>query len=143
VAILLKSRRKSQPAWSTSETRYLRLSGKRRWTATSAGVIALTLPSLGFALDGGSEAQTAVPCGKERWAVKTLTDARAKKVNFRPKTTTVRSLRSRKVPKRRTLRNQGVESSTYRVRAALIVANSRATTTCIWSLPILGRSTRR
>jgi hypothetical protein len=90
--------------------------------ATSAGVVLLSLPPLAAAVAKEPKAVPAAPCGRERWAVKTLTDRRAKRVSFTPKATTVRSLRSRKVPKRRTIRNRGVESSTYRVRAALIEA---------------------
>src|SRR4029453_12379039 len=95
----------------------------RRWIAISVGLVALALSSLGFAVDSGSKGGTsAAACGRDRWAVKTLTDARAKKVNFHPKTTAVRSLRSRKPPRRRSLRIRGVESSTYRVPALLVAA---------------------
>jgi hypothetical protein len=38
------------------------------------------------------------PCGVERWAVKTLSDPAAKKVNFDPQYTTIQSLRSERRP---------------------------------------------
>jgi hypothetical protein len=63
-------------------------------------------------------------CGKERWSVKTLSDSRAKLVDFDPKDTTVNQLGSKPSPGigRSDPRIKGVETTTYRVEAQLIEA---------------------
>ena len=63
-----------------------------------------------------------VACGVERWGVKTLTDPLARKINFTPKKTTIRGLRHRLVPAAMggAARLPGLESRTFRVRAALV-----------------------
>jgi len=60
-----------------------------------------------------------IACGVERWAVKTLTDPGARLVNFRPRPTTVSTLR-RLRPTGTYARGKGVERRTYRVRARLV-----------------------
>jgi hypothetical protein len=61
-------------------------------------------------------------CGEERWAVKTLSDRRARRVDFDPQTTSVRALRRKPKPTigTDTPRQPGVEMTTYRVRASLV-----------------------
>ena len=63
-----------------------------------------------------------VACSVERWGVKTLTDPLARKINFTPRTTTIRSLRGRQAPAgfRGLARLPGLETRTFRVRAALV-----------------------
>jgi hypothetical protein len=67
-------------------------------------------------------AAAATACGVERWPVKTLTDARARLVDLRPRATTVRALRALRAPAvgPATPRLAGVERRTYRLRARLI-----------------------
>jgi hypothetical protein len=60
-----------------------------------------------------------VGCGVERWGVKTLADSAARKINFTPKATTIRTLRSR-VGLHGLRRLPGVETRTFRLRAALV-----------------------
>jgi hypothetical protein len=64
-------------------------------------------------------------CGVERWAVKTLTDRAASRINFYPRRTTVSALR-RLRPTSTYTRGRGVERRTYRVRARLIEAKLEA-----------------
>ncbi len=68
---------------------------------------------------GGEGGQT---CGVERWAVKTLSDSRVGRVNFRPRRTTVNALRAKPAPGvgTDTPRIRGVETTTYKLRARLI-----------------------
>lgn len=61
-------------------------------------------------------------CGVERWAVKTLTDARARQVSFSPRRTTVDHLRSLAPPATLGARVRGVETTTWRMRARLLAA---------------------
>jgi hypothetical protein len=63
-----------------------------------------------------------VACGVERWDVKTLTDPLARRVNFTPRATTIRSLRGRSAPAGigGLGRLAGLETRTFRVRAALV-----------------------
>jgi hypothetical protein len=90
-----------------------------KWTA-AGGVIA-AIAGVGVALP---PADSATPpeatCRGARWAVKTLSDSRAKLVSFKTHQTTVRSLRHRRPPRHRNARIRGVETTTYRVRASLI-----------------------
>jgi hypothetical protein len=86
---------------------------------TSAGVYARPAPE--------SRPVTEFPalaCGSERWAVKTLTDPAASKINFaKVKSTTVEGLRHLKVPKNlkaTSLRRTGAERTVYSVNALLM-----------------------
>jgi hypothetical protein len=100
---------------------------------------ALLLVAVGVLLIGAVAARVARPapvqpasrypamstCGFERWAVKTLTDPRARLVNFRPRATTVSALR-RLGPTGSYTRGAGVERRTYRVRARLVATKLEA-----------------
>jgi hypothetical protein len=92
-----------------------------------AGLLALvSVVALGtFASTGGSAsppAHKAVKCGEERWPVKTLSDRKVGQVNFTPDDTSVGRLRNKPDPhtKSSTPRIDGVETTTYRVKARLI-----------------------
>ena len=83
----------------------------------------LTLGVVAFA--GGQAtppAHKATRCGEERWAVKTLSDPKVGDVNFTPHDTSVGRLRNKPDPhtKSSTPRIDGVETTTYRVKARLI-----------------------
>jgi hypothetical protein len=67
-------------------------------------------------------AQVAAACGVERWPVKTLSDPKVGDVNFTPHDTSVGRLRNKPDPhtKSSTPRIEGVETTTYRVKARLI-----------------------
>jgi hypothetical protein len=84
--------------------------------ATALGATAMTA--------GGEspKAQGSATCGAERWAVKTLSDTRVGEVNFTPHDTSVGRLRNKPDPhtKSSTPRIDGVETTTYRVKARLI-----------------------
>jgi hypothetical protein len=69
---------------------------------------------------GGSGGTTS--CGVERWAVKTLSDKRERLVHFKPRSSSVQSLRAKPSPGvgSDTPRLKGVERKTYRVRAQLV-----------------------
>jgi len=54
--------------------------------------------------------------------VKTLADRRARLVNLKPRSTTIRALRRLRRPAEPTSRVRGVETTTYRVRAKLLAA---------------------
>lgn len=103
---------------------------RERWLAagTSAAFVlslGLTIPA-GFAERIAPGTRASHDCGgHERWRVKTLTDARADEVNFTPKRTTIDALRAKPVPvpiRASTPRLDGVETTTYRVRATLVDA---------------------
>jgi hypothetical protein len=70
---------------------------------------------------GGNPPSGGTRCGVERWSVKTLSDGAARRVNFRPKTTTVQALSKLRSPGvgSGTARIRGVETTTYRVKALL------------------------
>jgi hypothetical protein len=76
------------------------------------------------ALPSGAEpaAHKAITCGVERWAVKTLSDPKAGEVNFTPKDTSIGRLRNKPDPHTTssTPRLDGVEETTYRVKARLV-----------------------
>jgi len=77
------------------------------------------------ALPGGEAsppAASAATCGVERWDVKTLSDPKVGDVNFTPHDTSVGRLRNKDAPKvgKHTPRIDGVETTTYRVRARLL-----------------------
>lgn len=71
-----------------------------------------------------SEKGTNGACGRERWAVKTMSDSEAKQVDLTPITTTVQDLTQLRAPK--SLPENGrvvpTELSTYRVTARLLEA---------------------
>jgi hypothetical protein len=69
----------------------------------------------------GSERGSGSRCGKERWAVKTLTDADAGSINFVPIDSTVGELGSVPQPaKVGELPRQSQEKSVYRVRGSIV-----------------------
>ena len=86
---------------------------------TAAGVYARPAPH-----SRPTAAFPALACGSERWAVKTLTDPAASKINFaKVKSTTVEGLRHLKVPtnlKATSLRRTGAERTVYSVSALLM-----------------------
>ncbi len=84
-------------------------------------VAALTALATGRASSSPTAAVAAL-CGVERWPVKTLTDPRARLVRLKPRPATVRALRRLRPPAdvANSPRIRGVETTTYRVRAALI-----------------------
>jgi hypothetical protein len=71
---------------------------------------------------GGGSPGSGARCGVERWSVKTLSDGAARRVNFKPRATTVAKLRTIHSPGvgGGTARIRGVETTTYRVRAQLV-----------------------
>jgi hypothetical protein len=85
---------------------------------------AVIAAAFGFAVaaNGDPHAGTAVVCGHERWAVKTLSDPSAGQVNFTPQDTSIGRLRSKPDPHTTssTPRLDGVEKTTYRVKARLL-----------------------
>lgn len=72
--------------------------------------------------DQDGVASAAATCGVERWPVKTLSDPAADQVNFTPKSTSVGTLRDKSAPHvgGRTPRIEGVETTTWKVRAKLL-----------------------
>jgi uncharacterized repeat protein (TIGR01451 family) len=86
----------------------------------AAAALAVAVASPGVPRRSSAFATTA--CGVERWAVKTLTDRRARLVKFTPRRTTVRALRRLRAPAAVAIRPRirGVETTTYQVRAALV-----------------------
>jgi hypothetical protein len=68
------------------------------------------------------EINCGAPCGEERWAVKTLTDADASKVNFTAQPATVDWLVSQSAPSYlpANARIAPIETQTYTVRARLV-----------------------
>jgi hypothetical protein len=91
------------------------------------GVLAALVAAGALAASAGSNAErgdsAALTCGVERWPVKTLSDRAARRVNFRPRRSTVSALRRlqrpARVPERRI---RPVEFRTYRVRVRLVEA---------------------
>ena len=88
-------------------------------------LLALIPVALGvFAPAGGGSppAHIAVKCGEERWSIKTLSDPRVDEVNFTPYDTSIGRLRNRPNPhtKASTPRLDGVETTTFRMKARLI-----------------------
>ena len=96
------------------------------WRGVAVGFLGLMV--VPFAWASVFPAKASVPysrqvaCGVERWGVKTLTDPLARKINFTPKATTVRSLRRRQAPAglRGLGRLPGLETRTFRIRVALV-----------------------
>lgn len=94
----------------------------------AAHVVAIvTLIAVGATLSIGAGAQPLAPsgklkCGEERWPVKTLSDRRARLVDFDPSHATVDDLRRKDRPSVGvdTPRLPGVERTTYRLRARLV-----------------------
>ena len=66
-----------------------------------------------------SRARASAACGVERWAVKTLADRNAKRINFHPKSTSVSKLR-RLAPTHSLNRGAGAERRTFRISARLV-----------------------
>src|SRR5919109_1222121 len=93
----------------------------------AVGVLLFTFVAAAFAAVGlfrqpPATAHTLITrCGVERWAVKTLADADARRVNFRARDTTISALR-RLTPTRTYSRGVGVERTTYRIKARLVEA---------------------
>src|SRR5881227_491249 len=89
-------------------------------------VFCFTLTGVTWALararDAGTTVAAARHCGTERWAVKTLSDNRARLVNFHPRRASVAGLRRKPRPQvsEGSPRLPGVEETTYRVRARLV-----------------------
>ncbi len=78
--------------------------------------------SSSLAASKGPGARTAVKCGEERWPVKTLSDSKVGDVKFTPHDTSIGRLRNKPDPhtKPSTPRLDGVETTTYQVKARLI-----------------------
>jgi hypothetical protein len=80
----------------------------------------------GALLTASPESQSApargLSCGGERWPVKTLSDRRARLVDFHPRRTTVTRLRHKRQPhiEDNSPRRRGAERKTFRVRARLL-----------------------
>jgi hypothetical protein len=93
--------------------RYLRIS--------VACLLAIPLVNRGQAAFG-QEAGCGPKCGEERWAVKTLTDNDASKVNFSPIVKTVGDLAAVKAPNgnSETSRLDATEETTFKVQARLV-----------------------
>src|SRR5262245_1459926 len=73
------------------------------------------------------EATNAAGCGVERWAVKTMSDVRARRVRTAPTRTTIASLRRLRAPASLGwLRIAPVEFRTYRVTARLLAFKREA-----------------
>lgn len=72
------------------------------------------------AVPSGRSAASTVQCGVERWPVKTLTDSRARLVDFTPRPASVSALRRLPRPPVLDQRVLGVETVVYRVRARLV-----------------------
>ncbi len=82
----------------------------------AAGASLTTPPTFGSERGSGSSS-----CGKERWAVKTLTDADAGSINFIPIDSTVGALGSVPAPSKvGDLPRQPQERSVYRVRGTVV-----------------------
>jgi len=80
-------------------------------TALTAGLLTLRQP----------RASALASCGAERWAVKTLADGQARKVNFHARPTSVSALR-RLPPTHMVARAPGVERRTFQLKARLVEA---------------------
>lgn len=93
------------------------MSGKHVWL-----VPVLVLAGIASSEGHAPMAQTATKCGEERWPVKTLSDPKARDVNFTPHDTSIGRLRNKPDPHTTssTPRIDGVETTTYRVKARLI-----------------------
>src|SRR3954451_16868585 len=98
-------------------------------TASARRLLLVTIGSalaLGLALDLGGHSTgaraTTSKCGEERWPVKTLSDPKVGDVDFTPHATSVGRLRNKPDPhtKPSTPRLDGVETTTYQVKARLI-----------------------
>jgi len=92
--------------------------------AVSAGALAATVAA-------GAGSAPATPshavCGVERWDVKTLADPSARKVNLRPRPTTVWALTHlRTRPALFGPRRPPVETTTYRITARLVESRAEA-----------------
>jgi hypothetical protein len=90
-------------------------------------IVAVAIAGVAVALTGSAggrapEAHRAATCGVERWAVKTLSDPKVGDVNFTPHDTSIGLLRAKPDPhtKSSTPRIDGVETTTFRVKARLI-----------------------
>jgi hypothetical protein len=102
---------------------------RRQRTPLGRGT-ALTLLALAATIFAGmlvieSRSGAAAPpasCKGTRWAVKTLSDKRARLVRLKPRPQTVRGLQRLRPPRRRTVRIRGVETRTYVVKARLVEA---------------------
>src|SRR4051794_36185712 len=97
-----------------------------KFGAGLAAAAVVLLAALGlsssFAASKGPGARSAPKCGEERWPVKTLSDPRVGEVNFTPHDTSIGRLRNKPDPhtKPSTPRLDGVETTTYQVKARLI-----------------------
>jgi hypothetical protein len=89
-------------------------------------LVVLVPAALGtFALSSGGAsppAHSAAECGVERWPVKTLSDKREELVSYAPHDTSIGRLRNKAAPDigKNTPRIEGVETTTYRMRARLL-----------------------
>jgi hypothetical protein len=114
---------------------------RRRRRRLSAALALLVLVAVALALaallDAPSQAARVASSrhdcgGHERWRVKTLSDPGAKRVNFTPRRTKIERLRAEPVPVRitpSTPRLDGVETTTYKVRATLLALGVSPTRT--------------
>lgn len=96
---------------------------RSRLALLALGAVAL----VPFALhERATPAQASVRCGVERWAVKTLTDAEARRVSFNAIPSSVQALSA--IPKQQTgdSRVAPFELRTYRVTATLVSAKVEA-----------------
>jgi hypothetical protein len=66
---------------------------------------------------------TALACGVQHWAVKTMTDPAANRVNLRARRSTIDTLIRQRAPARLTrLRRVGIERTTFQVKAQIVSA---------------------
>lgn len=93
----------------------------RRESAVFAMAVVPAVLGAGLFLSHAPSASARAACGTERWAVKTLADPDAHKVNFHPRLTTTSHLRRLK-PTGLGARGVGPERTTYRIKARLVAA---------------------
>ncbi|MDP9224523.1 MAG: hypothetical protein M3P18_11850 [Actinomycetota bacterium] len=89
----------------------------------AASLLVLAVGLVGTADRGTAKsARASAVCGVERWPVKTLSDSKVGRVSFKPKDTSITTLRAKTAPHvgPTTPRIDGVETTTYQVRAKLI-----------------------
>src|SRR5213594_13972 len=96
-----------------------------RRTALAAAFLSLAIISFGWV--GLAPAKTTAPgskqigCGTERWSVKTLADPAGRALSLKPRPTTIRALRRKKVPANLGVRrSRGIERTTFRVTGRLV-----------------------
>jgi hypothetical protein len=94
--------------------------GRPLWKAALTVAVAALLAVVADHSQGARSAPVQTACGSELWALKTLSDPLRRRVNLRPRATTIAAINARRMPARAPRRRDAFERQVWRVSAQIV-----------------------